>query len=562
LREALPHGDGIDALMSGGRQHPKRGRVLFAITAPFQAFFRLEAAGGLVMIASAVVAMIWANSPLRALYDAVFHASVELKIAGKGISWSVHHFTNDALMTLFFVVAGLEIKRELTLGELSTWRRALLPLVAAAGGMLVPAGIYLLFNPSGPGHAGWGIPMATDIAFALGCLTLVRSRVPSSVFVFLTALAIFDDLGAILVIALFYGGQVDVRYLLLAAALTGGLLWLGRQRVQSVLPYALLGLLLWGAVLGSGIHATVAGVIIGLCMPTAPGRPPREVLDDLDVAITSMRQDCDRRGAVPEGAIAAIERHLESVQSPLSRALHGLHGMVAFVIVPLFALANAGVVVDSRSASAAPVALGAFFGLVVGKPIGVFGTTWLAMRFGLAPRPTGSTSWQLLGASIMAGIGFTMSLFVGNLALGTHRVLEDQAKLGVLAASVVAAVLGMVLLRLRSAPQAGDDRGETEVVLDVPRFAPGYAVLPCPVGPALRGQSLAELDIRKRFEVSIIGRWPAGADIGVRKLEPLTAGEPLREGDTLLVAGAEPALAAFERFAVPTSPSGTAPHQR
>ena len=233
--------------------------------------------------------------------------------------------------------------------------------------------------------------------------------------------------------------------------------------------------------------------------------------------------------------------------------------MVAFVIVPLFALANAGVVVDSRSASATPVAMGAFFGLVVGKPVGVFGTTWLATRFGLAPRPTGSTSWQLLGASVMAGIGFTMSLFVGNLALGTNRMLEDQAKLGVLAASVVAAVLGMLLLRLRSARQTGDDSGETEVVLDVPRFAPGYAVLPCPVGAALRGQSLAELDIRKRFEVSVIGRWPAGADIGVRKLEPVAAGDPLREGDTLLVAGAEPALAAFERFAAPVAPGSAAP---
>ncbi|MEJ7733167.1 MAG: Na+/H+ antiporter NhaA [Polyangiaceae bacterium] len=545
--------------MSAAPRQQGRGRVLFAVIAPFHAFFRLEVAGGMVMIASAVVALVWANSPLRSLYDAVFHASVEMKIAGRGISWSVHHFTNDALMTLFFVVAGLEIKRELTLGELSTWRRAVLPLVAAAGGMLVPAGIYLLFNPDGPGHAGWGVPMATDIAFALGCLSLVRKRVPTSVFVFLTALAIFDDLGAILVIALFYGGQIDVRYLALAALLTGALLWLARQRVQSLVPYAVLGVLLWAAVLGSGIHATVAGVVLGLCMPTTPSRPPREVLDDLDVALTSMRQDCDRRGAVPDGAVAAIERHLESVQSPLSRALHGLHAPVAFVIVPLFALANAGVVIDASVAGASPVALGAFFGLVAGKPIGVFGTTWLATRFGLAPRPTGSTTWQLFGASVMAGIGFTMSLFVGGLALGTHRALEDQAKLGVLAASVAAARLGMVVLRARSTAQPGDDSGETDVVLDVPRFAPGYAVLPCAVGPKLLGQSLAALDIRKRFEVSVIGRWPAGAEGGVRKLQPVTADEPLRAGETLLVAGAEAALAEFERFALPPLPSSAPP---
>jgi NhaA family Na+:H+ antiporter len=527
---------------------PRQGQqVLFAIVGPFQAFFQLEAAGGLVMIFNAALALVWANSPLVSIYEAIFHAPVRMTVGGLGIAGTAHHFTNDALLTLFFVVAGLEIKRELAHGELRTWNRAALPLVAAAGGMIVPALIYLAFNPSGPERAGWGIPMATDIAFALGCLALVRRRVPASVFVFLTALAIFDDLGAILVIALFYGGTIDPRYFALAVVITAALALLGRARVQAVWIYAVLGALLWAVVLRSGVHATVAGVIIGLTLPATPRREPREVLDDLDVAVTSLRRDCDRLGVAPDGTIAALERHLESVQSPLDRVMHGLHGVVAFGIVPLFALANAGVALQASSVWGSSVTAGVFFGLVVGKPLGVLGATWLALRLRLAPRPTNATWVQLVAASLMAGIGFTMSLFVGNLGLGHMRPLEDQAKLGVLGASLVSAVLGLLVLRKWS-PALPPQTDEVPVVLDVPRFARGYGVLPLEASGVLVGRSLAELDVRKRFGVTVIGMWHGADTSEHRKLEPPMAEYQIADGDMLLVAGSDEAVESFFQF--------------
>ncbi|HVY32595.1 MAG TPA: Na+/H+ antiporter NhaA [Polyangiaceae bacterium] len=529
-------------------EHRERGRLLFAVVAPFQAFFRLEAAGGLVMMASAALALIWANSPWRSAYEAIFRATIQAKVANWGIDWTVHHFTNDALMTLFFVVAGLEIKRELVHGELSSWGRASLPLVAAAGGMLVPALIYFSLNRSGPARAGWAVPMATDIAFALGCLALVKRRVPSPVFVFLTALAIFDDLGAMIVIALFYGGTVQPQMLLVSLLLAGVLLLLGRLRVQAILPYVGVGLLLWVAVLASGIHPTVAGVVIGLALPTTPRRAPLDVVDDLDEATTALRRQCAERGAAPEGTIAAIERHLESVQSPLDRAMHGLHGAVAFGIVPLFALANAGIELRGSSLLASSVTLGALLGLAIGKPLGVLGATWAAVKLRLAPRPTGSTWLQLLAVSLVAGVGFTMSLLVGNLGLGHTRGLEDQAKLGVLAGSIVSAALGLFVLRRYSPLTQSDVEQDQPVILDVPRFARGYGVRHCNVAGPLVDQTLRELDVGKRFGVTVIGIWRAGTPAGARKLEPIQAEDRMREGDVLLVAGTDAAVDDFVSF--------------
>jgi len=523
--------------------------ALFAIVAPFQRFFRLEVAGGLVLMFAAVLAILWANSPLRDAYHAIFHATIELKLANRGIHWTVHHFTNDALMTLFFVVAGLEIKRELVLGELRTFRRATLPLIAALGGMIVPALIYFACNSSGPARAGWGIPTATDIAFALGCLSLARRRVPSSVFVFLTALAIFDDLGAILVIALFYGGKIDALFIVIALLLSGLLLVLGRARVQAVWPYAIVGLLLWAAVLNSGIHSTIAGVIIGLSLPTRPRRSPDDVLDDLDVAITSLRRDYERRGVAPDGAIAAIERHLESVQAPVDRTMHGLHGVVAFGIVPLFALANAGVSLNMTSGMGSNVTMGVLVGLVVGKPVGIFSATWIATRLGLASRPTNATWTHVLAASLLAGIGFTMSLFIANLGLGQIPVLEDQAKLGVLGASVVSALLGLGLLVLKSPATQVTTEQDVPVMLDIPRFARGYGVCPCNISAHMFGRTLIDLDVRRRFGVTVIGVWRGSQDVAARKLEPMIADAEMHEGDVLLVAGADESVEAFQSFA-------------
>ena len=535
---------------------PERARILFAVVAPFQAFFRLEAAGGLVMMASAALALIWANSPFRSVYEAIFRASIQVKVAERGLDWSVHHFTNDALMTLFFVIAGLEIKRELVHGELRSWGQACLPLVAAAGGMLVPALIYWGLNRTGPARSGWAVPMATDIAFALGCLSLVKRRVPPSLFVFLTALAIFDDLGAIIVIALFYGGTVQPQMLLVSLLLAGLLVLLGRLRVQAMLPYVGLGVLLWVAVLASGIHPTVAGVVIGLALPTTSRRAPREVLDDLDEAITALRRQCDERGAAPEGTIAAIERHLESVQSPLDRAMHGLHGAVAFGIVPLFALANAGVALQGGSMLGSSVTLGACLGLAIGKPVGVLGATWTAIRLGLSSRPKSSTWLQLFAISLVAGVGFTMSLLVGNLGLGNARGLEDEAKLGVLAGSLISAALGLCVLYRYSPISNRKGEPDQPVVLDVPRFARGYGVRHCDVGGPLIGRTLRELDVGRRFGVTAIGVWRAGLPSRARKLEPLAAEAPMSAGDVLLVAGPDAAVDGFVSFVQSGAPIG------
>jgi NhaA family Na+:H+ antiporter len=440
-------------------------RVLFALVAPLQAFFRMEAAGGILLMVAAALGVALANSRWRDAYHHALGLPVELRVGSAAVVWPLHHWINDALMTLFFLVAGMEIKRELTQGELRTFGRAVLPLLAAAGGMLAPALIYLFVTHATPASRGWGIPTATDIAFSLGVLTFVKGRVPSSLFVFLTALAIFDDLGAILVIALFYGADVHLGPLLVALAITGGLVALGRLRVQQVSVYAIAGVALWVALLRSGVHATLAGVILGLAMPSRSLRPVRDTLNDLDAALDILRREDDKN--VQSGALAAIERHLESVQAPLDRVLHGVHPSVAYGIVPLFALANSGVTFDAVAARGAlsPVSVGAFLGLVVGKPVGVFTATWLAVRAGISPRPTGASWAQVFGVAVMAGIGFTMSLFVNLLAFGASPV-ADAARIGVFAASLTSAVLGLVILRF-AGPKRAIERAEEAVEVAV-----------------------------------------------------------------------------------------------
>lgn len=463
---------------------PQRGvpvpRFLFAVVDPFRRFFRTQAAGGVVLLVASAVAMVWANSSFRASYHAIFHARLDVTLAGQGLQWPIHHWINDALMTVFFLTAGLEIKRELSIGELRTPRRAALPLVAAAGGMAAPAMIFLAFNGAATAR-GWAIPAATDIAFALGCLSLVRSRVPTSLFVFLTALAIFDDLGAILVIALFYSGTIDVPALVGAGLISAALFSLGRLGVQRVWPYVLLGAILWVLVLRSGLHATLAGVIIGLAVPACPRQSQESVLGDLDAALHALRH-----GRGGDGAIAAIERHLEAVQAPVERMLHVLHGPVAFVVVPLFALANAGVSVsgDVGLLLTSPVALGVGMGLVAGKTVGVLGAVALSVKLGLAPMPTGARWGHVLGVAIMAGIGFTMSLFIAQLAFPEAPARVDEAKVGILGGSCVAAVLGMLVLRLVAPPIPRDAADEDEAVV-LSDSAPAPAAARAPDAPVV-----------------------------------------------------------------------------
>jgi Na+:H+ antiporter, NhaA family len=367
-----------------------------------------EASGGLILMASAAVALIVANSAASGLYE----AALARKVAGL----SVLHWINDALMALFFLLVGLEIKRELLDGHLARWEHRVLPGIAAAGGMIAPALVYLAFNLSPETARGWGIPAATDIAFSLGVLAILGSRVPVAIKVFLTALAIIDDLGAIVIIALFYGGDLSLPMLGLAALTMAALIALNRLGVMRLIVYAPLGLLLWYFVLRSGIHATVAGVLFALTIPLqrSPGYP-----DD-------------------------------TAASPLHRLENMLHPYVAFAVLPIFGLANAGVPLGGLSFGyfLQPVTLGIALGLFVGKQIGVFGSVWLAVNMGLASRPAG-TSWRhLYGMSLLCGIGFTMSLFIGLLAFGETGPFKDQTKIGVLLGSFLSAVAGWAVLRL------------------------------------------------------------------------------------------------------------------
>jgi Na+:H+ antiporter, NhaA family len=405
------------------------------VIAPLRDFLRTSAGGGIVLVVATVVAMVWANSPLSGSYAAFWERTAGLSLGSWSLKLTLHHWVNDGLMTLFFFVVGLEIKREVTDGELNTRRKAMLPAVAAVGGMVVPAVLFLAVNLGGDGVRGWGIPMATDIAMALGVLSLLSDRVPSSLKLFLLAIAIVDDIGAIVVIALFYSKGIDARYVLAGGVALGAVLALRAAGVQRIGIYVIVGVVFWYVVKRSGIHATIAGVILGLVTPTKPFLSADLVdenvladVGDLDAAEETVRMARD--------SVSVVER-LE----------HRLYPWTSFVIVPLFALANAGIKVDGnaiRSAASSRVTLGVMIGLVVGKLIGVSGATWLCTRLGIADLPTGVTFAMVVGLGSLAGIGFTVSIFVAGLAFG--EALETQAKMGILAASLLSALLGSTLL--------------------------------------------------------------------------------------------------------------------
>jgi NhaA family Na+:H+ antiporter len=373
-----------------------------------RAFLDSEAAGGLVLMAAAVLALVVANSPLAPGYFGVLEADV--------LGLSLQHWINDGLMTVFFLMVGLEIKREMLDGQLATWPHRMLPGIAATGGMIVPAIIYAAFNAGNPVTLrGWAIPAATDIAFALGVLSLIGRRIPVSLKLFLTALAILDDLGAVALIALFYTADLSAPMLALAALLVAMLVGLNRMGVKRLSVYLLLGVGLWFLVLKSGVHATLAGVALALAIPLrpTPGTP-------------------------------------EAADSPLHRLEHGLQPWVAFLVVPVFGFANAGVSFAGLSASTlmGPVPLGIALGLFLGKQVGVFTFAWVAIRAGLACIPAHASWAQLYGVAVLCGIGFTMSLFIGLLAFRASPDLTEATKVGVLSGSLISAVVGTLLLRI------------------------------------------------------------------------------------------------------------------
>ena len=424
------------------------------ILSPFARFTRTESAGGIVLIAATLVAIAWANSPWAESYHHLWETVVTIGAGPYALSYPLHYWINDGLMAVFFFLVGLEIKREFLVGELASVRRAALPIAAALGGMVVPALLYAILNAGGPGERGWGIPMATDIAFALGVLALLGPRIPLSLKVFLAALAIVDDLGAVLVIAVFYTDQISWVALGVGFAMLAALVVANRLDARAPIVYVVLGVILWVAFLKSGVHATVAGVLLAMTIPARTRIDTEEFLDRgrriLDYFDAAGKEGTDvltNRGQ--QAAIQEMENSCEAVQAPLQRIEHELHGPVAFGIIPLFALANAGVHVGGNLGEAFtnPVALGIILGLVVGKPVGITLFAWLAVKMKLAALPA-ETSWQAIrGVSLLGGIGFTMSLFIAGLAFPGSPELNEDAKIGIFGASLVAGVAGFLLLR-------------------------------------------------------------------------------------------------------------------
>jgi NhaA family Na+:H+ antiporter len=412
------------------------------LPAALREYLREEAAGGIVLVAAAAVALAWANSPWRPSYDALWATSLGFRLGRYALQTDLRHWVNEGLMTLFFLVVGLEIKRELVVGELASWRGAALPVVAAAGGMAVPAALYAAVNAGGPGAAGWGVPMATDIAFALGVLALLGSRVPPVLKVFLLTLAVVDDLGSILVVAVFYSQGVDLAALAAAAALLLLVAGLVRARVWWLPVHLGLGLALWLAMWRSGVSPALAGVAMGLLAPARPTTPP-EVVRDRGPALAQELADDPRPLPLRE-----MLREARGTVSLAERLAHDLHPLSAFVVVPLFALANAGVTVDRDALAGAgggAVLAGILLGRVAGKPVGIAAAVWLAVRFGLAAMPGGAGGRLLAGVATVAGIGFTVPLFVAGLAFPPGR-FDAAVKLGLLLASVLAGAGGALVL--------------------------------------------------------------------------------------------------------------------
>ena len=426
--------------LRGGGGAGERHRLI----RPLVDFIHTEAAGGFTLVAAAIAALAWANSPWRASYDDLWTTRLAVAVGDWGLDLELREWINEGLMVLFFFVVGLEIKRELVEGELRDPRRALLPVCAALGGMLAPALIYVAFNAGGAGLDGWGIPMATDIALAVGVLSLMGSRVSPSLKLFVLALAIVDDIGAIVVIAVFYTDEIHVDALLATAGLLLTVAAMRRWGVRSIGPYAVMGVAVWLTLHNSGIHATLAGVVLGLMTPTQPARQA-ELVDAAELADVSSYEAAPGTVTAARASVSVVE-WLE----------HRLHPWTSFLVVPLFVLANAGVSLTRDSvgdAFTSSVTGGIVVGLVVGKFVGVAGFTWLAARLRLARLPDDATWSGILGVSALAGIGLTVSIFITDLAFGGTS-LDDEAKIAILAASVLAAGIGSALIVTTSRPRA------------------------------------------------------------------------------------------------------------
>jgi NhaA family Na+:H+ antiporter len=428
------------------------GRTAPGFLGIIERFVKQESFSGFLLFAAALVAMLWANSPWSQSYFDLWHTPVGLEVGTLILDMDLGHWVNDALMAIFFLVIGLEIKRELMVGELSSMRKAAFPLVAALGGMVVPVLFYIAVNLGEGGQvSGFGIPMATDIAFALGFLLLLGKRVPMSLKIFLISLAIFDDLGAIAVIALFYGSSLDLAAIGYAAAAMGALILLNRTGVKNLIPYLILGVVLWFSVSASGIHPTVAGVLLALTIPVRSKISGEKFINVCQLELEAFSEhEADRKNMLltdnQQDALESLADAYDAVQNPLVRLQHRLHPISAFFIMPLFALANAGVLISGISFSVLePISLGILLGLVLGKPIGIAGFAYIATRLGWTQKPT-SIAWKhVIGAGMLGGVGFTMSIFIANIAFENEATIA-LGKLFILSSSMVMGVLGVLYL--------------------------------------------------------------------------------------------------------------------
>ena len=419
----------------------------------FRRFFRQIAQGGYPLFLAAMAAVVWANY-FSSSYHSLLHAEVSFHIGRFVLSKSITYWIDEALMALFFFTVGLEIKRELLVGELSSARKAILPAMAAIGGMVVPAVFYYWINIGGDYVSGWGIPMATDIAFSLAILSLLGKKVPFGLIIFLTAFAIADDLGAVIVIAIFYTPMIQVAYLYIAAGFLFGLFAANRMCICSPLIYIVLGAGLWFAVLGSGIHATIAGVITAMFIPARGKYDTDTFIGQVRSHLNEFECEADSCGRSillnrkHQNAVLAIDMACRDVETPLQRLEHGLQAWVSLIILPLFALANAGLVLRGMNFAGAalhPVTLGIFTGLLVGKPLGIFLFVWLSVKIFKTELGNGLTWMHMVGVSFLGGVGFTMSLFISGLSFEKPAYLE-YAKLGVLSGSILCGVIGFFIL--------------------------------------------------------------------------------------------------------------------
>ena len=420
------------------------------ILTPFEHFVHKETTSSMILIAATLLALICANSALAHFYHDFTHMNVGFTLGEFSLYKSLHHWVNDGLMTLFFFVVGLELKREILVGELASLKKAMLPIIAAIGGMVVPALIYYAINPSGDGVNGWAIPMATDIAFAIGILVMLGNRVSRSLMAFLVALAIADDLGAVIIIALFYTETINYDALLWAGGITGILALFNIIGVRWPIPYFVVATFLWIAMLFSGIHPTLAGIIGAFTVPARPKYDPeffkeqqRSLLDTFEASFQLSKQIISN--TTMKAVVYKMEELVQSVMTPLQRLEHIWHMPVAFIVIPIFAFFNAGVPISVESLSSMTdnkIMLGVVAGLVLGKFIGITGACYIAIKLKIAQLPSNTCMPQIAGASMLAGIGFTMSIFIAQLAFGGNQQLLDIAKTGILIASLAAGLIG------------------------------------------------------------------------------------------------------------------------